>query len=323
METWAACIDLLTAEKRQIRFHEDGRRGFPFFLFFRGIVLCPIKKTHRESCHRVAEIQEHPFTHQYVLEDVYTDAYFFGEVLFMKRKTIQAWIRYFSKTELILWFLSVIFIVVSFGIFDRQNYLTLTASLIGATSLIFNAKGNPFGQLLMIVFSILYGIISLGFRYYGEMITYLGMTAPMAVFSFVSWLKNPYNGNRAEVAVNRLTNKERLWMCLMTACITFIFYFILRAFHTTNLILSTISVATSFWAVSLTFQRSAFFAIGYAANDLVLIGLWILATVSDISYLSVVICFLIFFVNDIYGFLNWRKMYMRQQGNHNGQINQL
>ena len=241
----------------------------------------------------------------------------------MKRKTIQAWIRYFSKTELFLWFLSVIFIVVSFGIFDRQNYLTLTASLIGATSLIFNAKGNPFGQLLMIVFSILYGIISLGFRYYGEMITYLGMTAPMAVFSFVSWLKNPYNGNRAEVAVNRLTNKERLWMCLMTACITSIFYFILRAFHTTNLILSTISVATSFWAVSLTFQRSAFFAIGYAANDLVLIGLWILATVSDISYLSVVICFLIFFVNDIYGFLNWRKMYMRQQGNHNGQINQL
>lgn len=175
----------------------------------------------------------------------------------------------------------------------------------------------------MIVFSILYGIISLGFRYYGEMITYLGMTAPMAVFSLISWLKNPYNGNRTEVAVNRLTNKERIWMCLMTACITFIFYFILRAFHTANLILSTISVATSFWAVSLTFRRSAFFAIGYAANDLVLIGLWILATVSDISYLSVVICFLIFFINDIYGFFNWRKMYIRQQRNNIAQINEL
>ena len=176
----------------------------------------------------------------------------------MNSKTIQAWMRYFSKTEMILWFLSVIFIVVSFCIFDRQNYLTLTASLLGATSLIFNAKGNPFGQLLMIVFSILYGIISLGFRYYGEMITYLGMTAPMAVFSLISWLKNPYNGNRTEVAVNRLTNKERIWMCLMTACITFIFYFILRAFHTANLILSTISVATSFWAVSLTFGGAPF-----------------------------------------------------------------
>lgn len=101
------------------------------------------------------------------------------------------------------------------------------------------------------------------------------------------------------------------------------FFFILRAFHTANLILSTISVATSFWAVSLTFRRSAFFAIGYAANDLVLIGLWILATVSDISYLSVVICFLIFFINDIYGFFNWRKMYIRQQRNNIAQINEL
>lgn len=74
------------------------------------------------------------------------------------------------------------FIVGSFAVFDRENYLTLTASVIGATSLIFNAKGNPFGQVLMIVFSILYGIISYSCSYYGEMITYLGMTAPMALF---------------------------------------------------------------------------------------------------------------------------------------------
>ena len=86
-------------------------------------------------------------------------------------------------------------IIISFVIFDRENYLTLSASLIGATSLIFNAKGNPFGQLLMVVFSILYGIISFSFAYYGEMITYLGMTMPMAVFALISWLRNPYKGN--------------------------------------------------------------------------------------------------------------------------------
>lgn len=70
--------------------------------------------------------------------------------------------------------------------------MTLAASLIGVTSLIFNAKGNPFGQLLIVVFSILYGAISYSLAYYGEVITYLGMTAPMAVFSLVSWLRNPF-----------------------------------------------------------------------------------------------------------------------------------
>lgn len=89
--------------------------------------------------------------------------------------------NYFTKGEISLWCISVTLIVVSFLLFDRENYLTLVASFIGVTSLIFNAKGNPFGQFLMVIFSILYGVISFAFAYYGEMITYLGMTAPMAV----------------------------------------------------------------------------------------------------------------------------------------------
>ena len=60
----------------------------------------------------------------------------------------------------LLWGLSVVFIVGSFCAFDRENYLTLAASLIGVTSLIFNAKGNPIGQVLMVLFSLLYGIIN-------------------------------------------------------------------------------------------------------------------------------------------------------------------
>ena len=107
-----------------------------------------------------------------------------------------------------LWFTSSVLIVVSFLAFDRENILILIASLIGVTSLIYNAKGNPVGQFLMIIFSALYGFISFTFAYYGEMITYLGMTAPMAVFALISWLKNPYNGNKKEVKVNRLKTKE-------------------------------------------------------------------------------------------------------------------
>lgn len=141
-----------------------------------------------------------------------------------KRKPIK---RYFTKPEIIIWCSSVVFILFSFFVFDRTNYFTLTASLIGVTSLIFNAKGNPFGQLLMIVFSILYGMISFTFSYYGEMITYLGMTAPMAFFALVSWLKNPYNGNKAEVKINRLKRGEILFMILLTAAVTVLFYFIL------------------------------------------------------------------------------------------------
>ena len=221
-------------------------------------------------------------------------------------------LSYFSKIEITLWCSSIALILISFITFDRTNYLTLIASLIGVTSLIFNAKGNPFGQLLMVIFSLLYGIISYTFSYYGEMITHLGMTMPMAVFALISWLRNPYNGNRAEVKVNSVSRLEQVLMWIATIAVTFIFYFILEYFDTANIIPSTISVTTSFLAVYLTFRRSPYFALAYAANDVVLIILWILASVSDIRYISVVVCFVAFLFNDVYGFISWQKMKNRQ-----------
>lgn len=230
-------------------------------------------------------------------------------------KSVKSIVNYFSRAEIILWIGSVCLITVSFCVFDRESFLTLSASLIGVTSLILNAKGNPLGQLLMVIFSLLYGIISYTFKYYGEMLTYLGMTMPMAIFALISWLKNPYNGNKSEVRVNRISKKEMIFMWIVTVIVTIIFYYVLSAFKTANIIPSTISVTTSFVAVYLTFRRSPYFAVGYAANDVVLIVLWCLAMLENISYLSVVACFVTFLVNDIYGFVSWKKMEKRQADN--------
>jgi len=222
------------------------------------------------------------------------------------------WKAYFRKEEIILWSASVGLIFLAFILFDRENYLTVTASLIGVTSLIFNAKGNPVGQLLMVVFSLLYGVISYSFAYYGEMITYLGMTMPMAVAAWISWIKNPYEAGRAEVRVGHMKKHDVLVMSILTILVTVVFYYVLAYFHTANLIPSTISVSTSFLAVYLTIKRSPYYAVAYAANDIVLIILWSLASVEEIRYLSVVVCFAAFFANDIYGFVSWRRMEKRQ-----------
>lgn len=217
---------------------------------------------------------------------------------------------YFSKKELMLLLGSLFLITASFLIFDRQNYLTLIASLIGAASLILGAKGNFVSQILMIIFSLIYGYISFDFGYYGEMLTYVGMTLPMSIFSLVSWLLNPHS--KREVKVNKIKKAEMVAALFLSAVVTVIFYFILKHFNTENLFFSTLSVTTSFLAVYLTFRRSAFFALAYALNDVVLIVLWVFAAIENISYLSVIICFVVFLVNDLYGFINWIKMYNRQ-----------
>jgi len=219
---------------------------------------------------------------------------------------------YFSKAEIALWLFAAAMITGSAALFGGGNLLTLIASLIGITAIIINAKGNPFGQLMGFIFALFYGYISWGFSYYGEMITYLGMTGPMSALSFISWIRNPYKKGKAEVRVNTIKAPEVLFMCLLTAAVTVLFFFILRFFNTANLIPSTLSVTTSFAAVYLTFRRSEYFSLVYALNDIVLIILWGLASFTERTYISVSICFTMFLVTDIYGFICWRRMKCRQ-----------
>lgn len=125
--------------------------------------------------------------------------------------------------------------------------------------MIFAAKGNVWAQILMIIFCILYGIISWKFHYWGCMI------------------------------------------------VTFLFYELLKYLNTPNLMFSTVSIATSFLAATLTMLRSSYYALGYASNDIVLIILWVMASIKDPSYFPVVVNFMIFFLNDMYGFISWKK----------------
>lgn len=229
---------------------------------------------------------------------------FFGE--FMKK-------GYFTVFEKCLWCTSVAVILLTFFIFDGSEYLSMIASLVGVTALIFCAKGNPVGQMMMIAFGLIYGYISFGFRYYGEMATYLGMTVPMAVLSLISWLRNPFKKGESEVKVNSVKGRELALLFVIAAIVTAAFYFILDWLGTANLLTSTLSVTTSFIAAYLTVRRSPAYALAYALNDLVLIVLWILATGVDSSYFSVIICFVIFLINDLYGFFNWTRMKKRQQ----------
>lgn len=219
---------------------------------------------------------------------------------------------YFTRGELLLWAGSSAAIILSFLMFDRASWLTLAASLVGVTSLIFCAKGNPVGQVLMIAFSLMYGMISWGFAYYGEMITYIFMTLPMAVISLVAWLRNPYGEGRSEVRVNKLDRREYVIAAILSGAVTVGGFFLLRALGTANLVPSTVSVTTSYVAAYFTFRRSPLYAIGYAANDIVLVVLWTLAALEDIRYVSVMVCFAAFLLNDIYGFVCWRKMEKRQ-----------
>ena len=218
-----------------------------------------------------------------------------------------------KKHEWILWSISMTVVLVSNFVSKDIQPVTLLATLIGVTALIFVAKGNVWGQIFTVVFSVLYSITSFEFRYYGEIITYLGMSAPIAALSVISWLRNPYKKGKNEVKIRHLKARDVALCVVLTLSVTVAFYFILSALGTPNLLVSTVSITTSFLASYLMFMRNSYYAIAYAANDIALVTLWILATFESLSYLPMVACFAIFLVNDIYGFASWKIREKKQE----------
>lgn len=215
-------------------------------------------------------------------------------------------IKTLTKKEWVLWLGSLSAVIISNIAVRNIDLLTLAATCIGVTALIFAAKGNVLSPILMTIFCILYTLISWRFHYWGEMITYLGMSLPMSVWSIITWAKNS-SENSTSVAIQRLTPKHISGLIIFSVLTTLIFYFILRALNTPNIVFSTISITTSFLASSLTLLRSSYYALGYAANDIILIALWILASFKNPAYLPVAFNFMIFFINDLYGFISWKK----------------
>lgn len=212
-----------------------------------------------------------------------------------------------AKKEWLLYIFSLAVVTASNILTGDIDIINLSATLVGVTALIFIARGDVWGQILTVVFAVLYSITSWRFRYFGEMITYMGMTAPIAALSVISWLRNPFEKGKNVVKIHKMTRGQIALMLILSAAVTALFYFILKYFKTPNLIVSTVSITTSFLASYLMLFRNSYYALAYAANDIVLITLWVLATLKDIAYLPMILCFTMFFINDIYGFVSWKK----------------
>lgn len=125
---------------------------------------------------------------------------------------------------------------------------------------------------------------------------------PLHITTIISWLKNKSNKDSNVVSVNKLNRKEYMVLGLVTVLVTFMFFYILKLLDTNELMISTISLASY-----LMLRRSSNYASAFVINDVISITLWGIACVNDIALLPMVVTFSVFFVNDIYGFISWKK----------------
>jgi len=219
------------------------------------------------------------------------------------KKVLGSWTLF----EKLFLFFSLITITLCFAFGIDKNIFAYIVSVVGVISVLLVAKGLAIAPIINVIYSILYSVLSISQRYYGEAIIYLGLMIPISVISIVSWLKNRNKAQKEVVSVNSIKGKEYLYLSIATVVATIGFYFILKVLNTSELIISTLSLVSSAVASYLMLRRCSYYAIGFIVNDIILITLWVLAVVSSgIGYLPSAISFCIFLINDIYGFIHWK-----------------
>ena len=179
---------------------------------------------------------------------------------------------------------------------------------------LFLAKGKNLGQVFGIVITILYSIVSFNNKFYGEVIIYLFMMFPMYIIGIVSWFRHK-NKETDSVEINKISKKEWIIVAIVFVGIFVGIYYLLKAFNTNELVVSTISVLASLFAIYLQIRRSRFSFSFYMINDIILMVLWGIPVISgNLLLLPMVLNPIINFINDSYGFYNWKKLEKEQRG---------
>lgn len=212
-----------------------------------------------------------------------------------------------SNLEKILLFGSTTLVSLA-GIIFKADILTTICAIVGIITALLLAKGKKMGQIFGLLIVALYSIVSFRNGYYGEVIIYMCIMLPMYIIGIVSWVRHQ-NKETNTVEVNKIKLKE--WIIVLFASIVcFIgIYFLLKAFNTKQLFISSLSVIDSLFAVYLGVRRSKYSFYFYVVNDLILILLWGIPVVTGtIILIPMVFNPLINLINDLYGIYNWKKL---------------
>ena len=221
----------------------------------------------------------------------------------LKTKKNKTW----KKWEIIYLISCLVVITICFIFSPDKSILSFITSLFGVTTVFLLAKGFVFAPITDFIYNILYSAVSIVMCYYGEALIYIFIMMPITISALVSWIKNK-NSDDNTVKVNVISKKEWLYLVFATIGATIGFYFLLKVLNTRELIISTISLISSMLGGYLIFRRSAYYAIPFIINDVILIILWGLSIFEfGLMYLPNVLSFFVFLFNDSYGFVRWKK----------------
>lgn len=199
----------------------------------------------------------------------------------------------------------------------EDSLIGLISSISGMLCVVLVAKGKISNYYFGIVQTATYAYIAYGYGLYGEAMLNGLFYFPIQFIGIYLWSKNKTeHGVKGEdVTVKSLTKSGWVITLVTVTIFTIAYGFFLKYLGGNNIWTDSATNVLSVTAQILMLKRFAEQWLLWIAVNVLSIFLWLSALISQGGNdFSMLVMWSAFLVNSIYGYINWRKLYMKQSG---------
>lgn len=222
-------------------------------------------------------------------------------------------IKKFVKSELsgwkpfdVIWLVFATAVILGLSIYWKDSPVSLWAAVTGVCCVILTGKGKRSSFIFGLVNTILYAIVALWAKYYGEVMLNLIYYLPMNFVGFIAW-KKYMNDETGEVIKERLSLSKSIVVYAITAVSIVIYGFILKRMGGNLPYVDSMSTVVSVVAQILSIKRLTEQWVLWIVVDIVTVFMWAVDFMKGGESISTLAMWSIYLINAFIMFIRWYK----------------
>lgn len=222
-------------------------------------------------------------------------------------------IKKFFKSELsgwkpfdVIWLVFATAVILGLSIYWKDSPVSLWAAVTGVCCVILTGKGKRSSFIFGLVNTILYAIVALGAKYYGEVMLNLIYYLPMNFVGFIAW-KKYMNDETGEVVKERLSLSKSIVVYAITAVSIVIYGFILKRMGGNLPYVDSMSTVVSVVAQVLSIKRLTEQWVLWIVVDIVTVFMWAVDFMKGGETISTLAMWSIYLINAFIMYIRWYK----------------
>ncbi|RIW30393.1 nicotinamide riboside transporter PnuC [Bacillus salacetis] len=198
-----------------------------------------------------------------------------------------------------------------------DTFLGFVTSISGMLCVVLVAKGKISNYYFGIVQTATYAYISYGYGLYGETMLNALFYFPAQFVGLYLWSKHKMKDDikGEDVQIKSLSTKGWAYTIVSSIILVILYGILLKALGGKSIWIDSSTTILSIIAQILMLKRITEQWLFWIAVNILSIALWMTALVTQGGNdLSMLVMWTAFLVNSVYGYVNWRKLWIKQKG---------